>query len=80
MGKWGGPFAANIWGPFRGWFVTVTGLAVDGAGNVFAADFYNHRVQKFSPDGAFLTADGSVFVTDFGNHRITKWWPGKTGG
>ena len=80
LGKWGGPFAANIWGPFRGWFVTVTGLAVDGAGNVFAADFYNHRVQKFSPDGAFLTADGSVFVTDFGNHRITKWRPGKTGG
>ena len=58
LGKWGGPFAANIWGPFRGWFVTVTGLAVDGAGNVFAADFYNHRVQKFSPDGAFLTAFG----------------------
>ena len=58
LGKWGGPFAANIWGPFRGWFVTVTGLTVDGAGNVFAADFYNHRVQKFSPDGAFLTAFG----------------------
>ena len=38
MGKWGAPFAANIWGPFRGWFVTVTGLAVDGAGNVFAAE------------------------------------------
>ena len=58
MGKWGAPFAANIWGPFRGWFVTVTWLAVDEAGNVFAADFYNHRVQKFSPDGTFLTAFG----------------------
>ena len=44
MGKWGAPFAANIWGPFRGWFVTVTGLTVDGAGNVFAADFYNNRM------------------------------------
>ena len=58
LGKWGGPFAANIWGPFRGWFATVTGLAVDGAGNVFAANSYNHRVQKFSPDGAPLTAFG----------------------
>ena len=58
LGKWGGPFAANIWGPFWGWFATVTGLAVDGAGNVFAANSYNHRVQKFSPDGAFLTAFG----------------------
>ncbi len=27
-------------------------------GNVFAADFYNHRVQKFNPDGAFLAAFG----------------------
>ncbi len=22
------------------------------------ADFYNHRIQKFTPDGAFLTAFG----------------------
>ena len=56
MGKWGAPFAANIWGPFRGWVVTVTGLAVDGAGNVFAADgsvfvtdFGNHRITKWLP-------------------------------
>lgn len=56
--KWGGPFAINIFGPFNGWFATVTGIAVDGEGNVFVADFYNDRIQKFSPAGTFLTAFG----------------------
>jgi len=58
--KWGGPFAINIHGPFNGWFATVTGIAVDAQGNVFAADFYNDRVQKFAADGTFLTAFGAA--------------------
>lgn len=57
--KWGGPFAMNIFGPFNGWFATVTGIAVDQAGNVFAADFYNNRIQKFAADGRFLTSFGA---------------------
>jgi len=56
--KWGGPMAMNIFGPFRGWFATVTGVDVGPEGNVFVADFYNHRIQKFSPDGTFLTSFG----------------------
>ncbi len=56
--KWGGPLGMNISGPFNGWFSTVTGIALDGGGNLFAADFHNHRVQKFSSDGRFLTAFG----------------------
>lgn len=56
--KWGGPFAMNIHGPFNGWFATVTGVAIGPQGNVFVADFYNHRVQKFSPNGVFLTSIG----------------------
>ncbi|MFZ3204584.1 MAG: 6-bladed beta-propeller, partial [Pseudomonas sp.] len=58
QGKWGGPFAMNIFGPFNGWFATVTSVTVDRQGNVFAADFYNHRIQKFSPEGRFLTDFG----------------------
>jgi len=54
--KWGGPFAINIYGPFNGWFAVTTAVAVDPHGNVFVADFYNDRVQKFAPDGTFLTA------------------------
>jgi DNA-binding beta-propeller fold protein YncE len=54
--KWGGPFAMNIFGPFNGWFATVTSVAVGPQGALFVADFYNHRVQKFAPDGTFLNA------------------------
>ena len=56
--KWGGPFGLNIFGPFKGWFATVTSLAVGPKGHVFVADFYNHRIQKFAPDGTFLTSFG----------------------
>ncbi len=35
-------------------------VAVDKEGNVFVADTFNHRIQKFSPDGAFVTAWGSL--------------------
>jgi len=56
--KWGGLFAMNVPGPFKGWFKTVTAVEVDASGRVFAVDFYNHRVQVFSRDGAFLTSFG----------------------
>ena len=56
--KWGGPFARNISGPFQGWFAVVTSLTVDKTENVYAADFYNHRIQKFSKNGTFLIAFG----------------------
>ena len=56
--KWGGPFAINIFGPFKGWFATATSVAVGPDGDVFVADFYNDRVQKFTAEGAFLTSFG----------------------
>ncbi|TBR11785.1 MAG: 6-bladed beta-propeller [Rugosibacter sp.] len=58
VNKWGGPFAIGIPGPFSGWFRVVTGIAVGTQGDIFAADFYNHRVQKFRGDGTFLTSFG----------------------
>ena len=57
--KWGGPIARGIYGPFNGWFMTVTSIAFGPEGNLFAADFYNHRVEKFRPDGTFLASFGS---------------------
>lgn len=57
--KWGGPLAMNIFGTLPGWFATVTSVAIGPEGNVFVADFYNDRVQKFNPEGRFLTAFGS---------------------
>jgi DNA-binding beta-propeller fold protein YncE len=86
---WGGLFGLNTAGSLNGWFSTVTSIAVGPQGNVFVADFYNSRIQKFTPEGRFLTAfgrglfrfalgvavaeDGTVYTTDFGNHRVIKW-------
>ncbi|MDL0432769.1 NHL repeat-containing protein [Marinobacter sp. TBZ242] len=57
--KWGGPFALGLYGPFKGWLTTATSVAVGPEGNVFVADFYNDRIQKFAADGGYLTAFGS---------------------
>lgn len=57
--KWGGPFALGLYGPFKGWFTTTTSIAVGPEGNVFVADFYNDRIQKFTAEGDYLTAFGS---------------------
>ena len=35
------------------------GIAVDSSGNVYVADSYNNRIQKFTPDGQFVTKWGS---------------------
>ena len=32
------------------------GIALDGEGNILVADYNNHRIQKFTTDGQFLTA------------------------
>jgi DNA-binding beta-propeller fold protein YncE len=57
--KWGGPFGMNIFGPFKGWFAVVTSIAVGPDGAVYAADFYNDRIQKFTTGGSFLTTFGT---------------------
>ena len=35
------------------------GLAIDSEGNILVADYNNHRIQKFTPQGQFLQAVGS---------------------
>ena len=42
------------------WIVnTPTGIAVDNAGNVYVADFFNNLIQKFTNTGAYLTQWGA---------------------
>lgn len=36
-----------------------TGVAVDGAGSVYVADYYGNRVRKIAPDGRVTTLAGS---------------------
>lgn len=59
LGVWGGPLGLGIPGPWRGWFRVATGVAVGFEGQVYVADFYNHRVQKFGPGGAFKAEWGA---------------------
>lgn len=55
---------------------------------VFVADTWNHRIQRFSPNGGYLgewgngffgprgitvSRDGTVYVSDTGNHRVRRF-------
>lgn len=42
----------------KGTFNVATAVATGPDGNVFVADFYNHRIQEFMPDGRFVQAFG----------------------
>ena len=43
-----------------GQFLGPTGIAIDSTGIVFIADWDNHRVQLFSPNGKFIGKFGSL--------------------
>jgi predicted membrane-bound mannosyltransferase/DNA-binding beta-propeller fold protein YncE len=65
------------------------GVGIDPLGNVYVADTWNHRLQKFGPDLAFVQewgageffgprdiavdAVGDVYVVDTGNKRVLKY-------
>lgn len=58
----GPPVFALKWGSSgsgEGQFDSPFGVAVDGSGNVYVVDTYNHRIQKFDTYGAFLAKWGS---------------------
>jgi DNA-binding beta-propeller fold protein YncE len=65
------------------------GVAVDGAGNVYIADFYNEAIEKWTasnntvttlvssglhyPDGVAVDGAGNVYIADYGNNAIKEW-------
>jgi hypothetical protein len=68
------------------------GVAVDGQGDVFIADFEHNRVVEVKPDGSQTTVgsgllfpesvavdgQGDVFIGDAGNHRVVEVKPDGT--
>jgi DNA-binding beta-propeller fold protein YncE len=55
---WGARSPDNI-APPPSTFQQPWGIAVDRAGNVYVADTWNHRIQKFDANGKFLTMWGT---------------------
>ena len=80
-------------GTGKGQFDSPTGIAVDPSGNVLVADTGNGRIEKFSPNGAFVTSigqfeapngiaidrAGNIYVAEIGSkHRVQKLGPDGT--
>jgi len=61
------------WGTYGtgdGQFNLPFGVAVDASGNVYVADYYNNRIQKFASDGTYVTQWGTYGGGD-GQLRIS---------
>ena len=58
--KWGKNGGDGTSGNGNGEFNSPTGLDVDTSGNVYVADWGNHRIQKFSATGSFISKYGTL--------------------
>jgi DNA-binding beta-propeller fold protein YncE len=80
-------------GTGKGEFDSPTGIAVDPNGNVLVVDTGNGRIEKFSPNGTFVTSigqfeapngiaidrAGNIYVAEIGSkHRVQKLGPDGT--
>ena len=89
VGAEGGYSFLRAWGEFgsgNGRFDEPYGLAIDASDNVYVADTYNDRIQKFDPNGAFLTKWGTsgsgdgqfswpsmIAIDSSGNVYVSDW-------
>lgn len=57
LARWGGT-GFGFGGKWPGWFRLAKDVAVDSRGNMYVADAFNGRLQKFTPDGRLLALWG----------------------
>jgi len=65
--KWGSKWGGSIWvicSSAKGKFYHPHGVAIDSSDNVYVADTWNSRIQKFTSDGTFVTKWGSYSLSD----------------
>jgi DNA-binding beta-propeller fold protein YncE len=80
-------------GTGKGEFDSPTAMAVDPSGNILVADTGNGRIEKFSPNGTFVTSmgqfeapngiaidhAGNIYLAEIGSkHRVQKLGPDGT--
>ncbi len=64
------PDGAGPLEPGDGQFWLPSGVAVDNNGFVYVADMWNDRIQKFTPDGHFVTKWGSSCDVDYPGYEM----------
>lgn len=72
INSWGSKSASEQ-DPAPGTFNEPWGVAVDSQGLIYVADTWNHRIQKFDPQGNFLTSWGGPGQAGDGLDRF--WGP-----
>lgn len=73
IGRWGTRTVESEAPPAPGTFNEPWDVAVDQEGNVYVADTWNHRIQKFDRNGKFLTTWGVGGLSIEGTDRF--WGP-----
>lgn len=63
LGKWGG-VGFGLSGKWPGWFRLAKAVTVDSTGNIYVADAFNRRIQKFTPGGRLLGTWGNRAASD----------------
>jgi uncharacterized protein (TIGR03663 family) len=69
----GGPTGEDAQSPTPGRFNEPWGVAVDRFGNIYIADTWNHRIQKFDAEGNLLTVWGEPGLPVDGQNHL--WGP-----